>query len=167
MPPIQQRKNGGFTLIELMLTVSVIGILAAVAIPQYNDYVIRTRVAEGLQLGAAAQKNVMDYRDRWGVFPQDNAAAGLPDPALLRGHWVSSIAVKDGALVVSYSNLSRELPSTAAVVMRPAVLRSQPGGPVVWLCQEAAAAPDWLTSPLEEPVTRLEPKYPPRSCRAS
>ncbi len=67
----------GFTLIELMIVVAIIGLLAAIAIPAYNDYVIRSRVAEMLNIGTGAQKAVAEYRIFKGSWPNSNATAGL------------------------------------------------------------------------------------------
>src|SRR5713226_769858 len=99
MSVVNRRRNGprgrkaGFTLVELMIVVAIIGVLAAVALPAYQDYVIRGRVAEGLALTATAKQAVKEYYDRWGVLPADNARAGLPPAADLRGRYVQSVSV--------------------------------------------------------------------------
>src|ERR1700691_3105265 len=93
----------GFTLIELMFVVGIIGILAAVAIPAYQDYVVRAKASEGFLLAGEVQRAVSEYYDRWGRLPVDNAAAGLPESTATRGKAVASIEVKQGALEVRYS----------------------------------------------------------------
>ena len=67
----------GFTLIELMIVVAIIGILAAIAIPAYQDYLIRSQVTEGLTMAAAAKASVAEYFANLGSFPADNAKAGM------------------------------------------------------------------------------------------
>ena len=74
----------GFTLIELMVVVGIIGILASVALPACAPCTTRARLAEALVLGEDVQKSVTAYYARWGVLPRDNAAAGLPPPPAAR-----------------------------------------------------------------------------------
>ena len=88
----------GFTLIELMLVVSIIGILAAVALPAYENYVTRARLAETLILAEPVKKAVSDYYDRWGVFPINNRQAALPDPNSFVGNYVQNITIDQGVI---------------------------------------------------------------------
>lgn len=70
-------RESGFTFIELMIVVAIIAILAAIAIPAYQDYTIRSQVAEGITLASGGKNAVWDYHSAYGVFPPDNGAAGL------------------------------------------------------------------------------------------
>ena len=88
----------GFTLIELMLVVSIIGILAAVALPAYQSYTMRAKLAEALTLAEPAKKAVSDYYDRWGVFPINNRQAALPDPNSFVGNYVQNITIAHGVI---------------------------------------------------------------------
>ena len=161
-----RRACAGFTLLELIFVTGIIGILAAVALPAYQDYIVRARIAEGLELGRAAQKNVAEYYDRWGVLPRDNAAAGLPAPALMKGAWVDGIDVAQGVLSIRFSDaLGKDLPKPATLVMRPAIREALPTGALAWVCQNASSPIGTRVAPLPTAASLLESKYLPSACR--
>ncbi|MDM1279298.1 pilin [Acinetobacter indicus] len=95
----------GFTLIELMIVVAIIGILAAIAIPAYQDYTIRAQVTEGVNLMAGAKAAVTETYNDTGTFPTTNAAAGLPTATSIKGSYVTQVALTTGgAIVATYGN---------------------------------------------------------------
>jgi type IV pilus assembly protein PilA len=132
----------GFTLIELMIVVAIIGILAAVAVPMYLDYSVRTQVANGINLAAAAKVAVAEYYLDAGVYPGDNATAGLAAAGTIRGKYVTQVEITAGGLIeVTYGN-------DVNVKILNAVLTITPfdnDGSVSWSCTGDATLVDkWL-----------------------
>jgi len=97
-----KRHQHGFTLIELMIVVTIIGILAAIAIPAYQNYTIRAQVAEGLTLAAGAKVAVGEFFLEHGAWPTDNAQAGLADKHDIRGKYTEHMSVEDNVIEIKY-----------------------------------------------------------------
>lgn len=136
----------GFTLIELMIVVAIIGILAAVAIPAYSDYTVRTKVSEGLSLASGAKTSVSEYVLSTGTFPGTNTDAGLVSSTSITGNNVKEVAVGgSGVITITYSGDAAI--ANKAVTLTP----TTNAGSVTWQCASA--------------VGQVEPRYLPANCR--
>jgi type IV pilus assembly protein PilA len=131
MKKIQQ----GFTLIELMIVVAIIGILAAIAIPAYQDYTIRAQVSEGLNLAGGAKVAVTEFFQDRGTLPATNADAGLAAAAEIQGNYVSQINVAAGVITVTYSSGGNQS-ANAAINGQTLILTPDTTNPgsVAWDC---------------------------------
>ena len=131
----------GFTLIELMIVVAIIGLLAAIALPVYQDYTIRTQVSEGQMLMAGAKSGVADFWSERGRFPATNASAGVVLAASITGSYVTQVAVgANGVITATYGKKVNRKVSGGTCTLTP----RDAGGSLTWTgtCN-AQVLPKW------------------------
>ena len=126
----QARQSSGFTLIELMIVVAIIAILAAIALPAYQDYTIRAQISEGVTLADGAKAAVWDFISFHGTLPSNNTSAGLVPPASITGKYVTQVNVSGGRIAATFGN-------NANIAIATGVLQLSPlthDGSIAWKC---------------------------------
>ncbi|HFA0939541.1 TPA: pilin, partial [Neisseria gonorrhoeae] len=91
----------GFTLIELMIVIAIVGILAAVALPAYQDYTARAQVSEAILLAEGQKSAVTEYYLNHGIWPKDNTSAGVASPTDIKGKYVKEVKVENGVVTAT------------------------------------------------------------------
>ena len=140
------RRQIGFTLIELMIVVAIIGILASVAIPMYQRYIIRAQISEGLELASGAKAAVSDYYMNNGDWPADNAAAALAEGTDIQGTYTEHVVVEDNVIEIRFGYDAHRDIDTGTVTLTAL----DNNGSVSWTCTNA---------------TIIQPKHLPGACR--
>jgi type IV pilus assembly protein PilA len=138
----------GFTLIELMIVVAIIAILAAIAIPAYQDYLIRSQVSEGAVLSDGAKTAMAEFYSNKGHFPKANASAGLAAAASISGKYVESVDVgtTSGVIDAKYNTTNSNTKIQGKTLKFSAITHA---GSIEWTCKSSD----------------VDVKYLPTSCR--
>lgn len=152
----------GFTLIELMIVVAIIGILAAIAIPAYQDYTVRSQVTEGLNLASDVKAGVAEIFAQTGTFTGiDSGTQGLPDATDKAGKYVTGVEVADGVITITFGNDANANIDGETLSLTPG---TNPNDDVVWQCGEFVMSGAGLSMQASGDTTVLD-KYLPSSCR--
>jgi type IV pilus assembly protein PilA len=136
----------GFTLIELMIVVAIIAILAAIAISQYQDYVIRSQVSEGSALSDGVKTAMAEFYQNNGHWPATNASAGLATNTSISGSYVSKIdvGVVDGKIYAYYGGPKANTKITAASILVFSAITHE--GSIEWRCKKNTLPQKWVPS---------------------
>ena len=145
----------GFTLIELMIVVAIIAILAAIAISQYQDYVIRSQVSEGAALADGVKTAVAEFYQNKGYFPPANSSAGIATSTSIKGQYVSEVNVTSGTVgqitaifaAGGTSKANTKLTAVAGTAANGLIFSAiTNGGSIEWHCKSAAILQKWCSS---------------------
>jgi type IV pilus assembly protein PilA len=154
----------GFTLIELMVVVAIIAILALMAYPTYQDKLVRDQITEALPLTDIVKAPVAAAWMLLRVLPADNAAAALPPPEKIVSNLVSSVALENGAIHITFGNQANGLLRGKMLTLRPAVVDDAPVVPVAWVCGLAQVPGNMSAKGANR--TNLPANLLPLKCRA-
>ncbi|HGG8603877.1 TPA: pilin [Neisseria meningitidis] len=156
----------GFTLIELMIVIAIVGILAAVALPAYQDYTARAQVSEAILLAEGQKSAVTEYYLNHGEWPGDNTSAGVASSSEIKGKYVQSVEVKNGVVTATMasSNVNNEIKGK-----KLSLWAKRQNGSVKWFCGQPVTRAD---NAKDDGVTadaagtdKIDTKHLPSTCR--
>ncbi|HEZ5398254.1 TPA: pilin [Neisseria meningitidis] len=156
----------GFTLIELMIVIAIVGILAAVALPAYQDYTARAQVSEAILLAEGQKSAVTEYYLNHGIWPGDNTSAGVASSSEIKGKYVQSVTVANGVVTATMlsSGVNKEIQGR-----KLSLWAKRQNGSVKWFCGQPVtraankATDDGVTA--DAAAKKIDTKHLPSTCR--
>jgi type IV pilus assembly protein PilA len=146
-----------------MIVVAIIGVLASLALPNYQDRLIRTQVQEAMVFADFAREAVQTFHTKMHRMPVDNSEAGLPAPTLIVGNYVTQLEVDHGAINVQFGNRSNQSIAGKWLTLRPGAVAGALQVPISWLCGVAHPVAGLTYSGKDR--TDLAPLVLPMDCR--
>ncbi|HEZ2265451.1 TPA: pilin [Neisseria meningitidis] len=155
----------GFTLIELMIVIAIVGILAAVALPAYQDYTARAQVSEAILLAEGQKSAVTEYYLNHGTWPKNNTSAGVASSSTIKGKYVKEVTVANGVITATMlsSGVNKEIQGK-----KLSLWAKRQNGSVKWFC----GLPVTRTANAKDDVaaatgtnTKIDTKHLPSTCR--
>ncbi|HGT9300315.1 TPA: pilin [Neisseria meningitidis] len=156
----------GFTLIELMIVIAIVGILAAVALPAYQDYTARAQVSEAILLAEGQKSAVTEYYLNHGIWPGDNTSAGVASSSTIKGKYVQSVTVANGVITaqMASSNVNNEIKGK-----KLSLWAKRQDGSVKWFCGQpvtrTAPATNTAVTAASDANKKINTKHLPSTCR--
>ncbi|MBH5816382.1 pilin [Neisseria meningitidis] len=156
----------GFTLIELMIVIAIVGILAAVALPAYQDYTARAQVSEAILLAEGQKSAVTEYYLNHGIWPGDNNSAGVATSSKIKGKYVEKVEVAKGVITAEMksSGVNKEIQGK-----KLSLWAKRQDGSVKWFCgqpvtRDANATNDDVKAATDT-AKKIDTKHLPSTCR--
>ncbi|HEZ9967427.1 TPA: pilin, partial [Neisseria gonorrhoeae] len=155
----------GFTLIELMIVIAIVGILAAVALPAYQDYTARAQVSEAILLAEGQKSAVTEYYLNHGIWPKDNTSAGVASPASnIKGKYVQKVEVNNGVVTATMasSNVNKEIKDK-----KLSLWAKREDGSVKWFCGQPVTRANAKADTVADAANAngIDTKHLPSTCR--
>ncbi|ENS9205924.1 prepilin-type N-terminal cleavage/methylation domain-containing protein [Neisseria gonorrhoeae] len=154
----------GFTLIELMIVIAIVGILAAVALPAYQDYTARAQVSEAILLAEGQKSAVTEYYLNNGKWPENNTSAGVASSSSIKGKYVKSVTVTNGVVTAEMlsSGVNKEIQGK-----KLSLWAKRQDGSVKWFCGQPVKRDNKANDTVADAADKdkIETKHLPSTCR--
>jgi type IV pilus assembly protein PilA len=162
---VTRDRPGGFSLVEMLVVIAVVGILTTIGIPGYLHQIVRRQVIEALPLADIAKAPVALAWSLAQPLPHDNVVAGLPAGDRVVSTYIADLSVQDGAIQITFGNSANALIRGKLLSLRPAVVADTPIVPVSWVCGYAPVPGNMTVKGVNR--TSVPEEYLPRACRAA